>query len=1253
MKKYILILLLFVTVFSKASTILVDSGSLVATFESSVDGDTLRLADGTYAQAIPFPADKTITLKADKDATPVFSFQYDLTDAAISSGGLIFEGITINRGSDYFFRGNIGNIKTLKFVDCEILNVGRCFLRTDNADGSSIDSLVFDNCLIHDCGMNGWNFIYTKHIVKKLVVRNSTLYNYQNGESFFYANASDVTNDFTCLFENNTVYKWAKSSDRSLCNTQNKYSENSTYTFRNNIINKPGVEGQAPKVLNAASGLLLAENNLLVDYNGGYGSFTETINDLSLESLGLTTIGFPDPDNGDFSIVSTSPLATAGTDGDPVGDPRWIKSLNQAVHLETSAFPAYAGAVVPVAGDFENGESVTITATSNYGYRFKEWKDENGAVVSSVNPLIYTLTEDKVLTAVFDSVDTYALTLNIEGSEWGKVSLSPEPINGVYETGTIVTLTVVPNEVTTFLYWEDLSGETSRQILMDEKKTVTATFDQLSFIVGWDFNTAGERGNRVGDYYSSTENTGLMNLYKYSGSITNWGGSTRAFGGITYDCARRYTDYSLIETEPRYFQAKFSASGYDSIQIKSYIGIDNVCVHTKQKMQFSIDGSEFFDLTVVDLTDKMNAEWVPCNAVLPDSLTDEQKSTIYIRWIPDLSSPLVGTPNANDTEGFYLTNVFVFANEIHIPDDDAPQLLSTVPSEGSATASANGKIVLSFDEKVEAGNNAVATLNGVELEPVFGSKTVAYAYKGLIYGADNVFVLHEGAVMDLSGNAYEGITINFKTMERPQPIKRLFDAVVAMDGSGDYTSIQEMVDAMPENRTSPWLVFVKNGYYHELVRVPANKPWLHLIGQDKDSVTITFTINCSSNPADSGWEFTKGNFNESQCATMVVESGNFYAENIAFENEYGVKYQNGPQALAISTQNDKFTFYNCKLRSFQDTWMTSSSHGNNDRFYIYNSYVEGAVDYIYGAGNLYAQECTLYNKRSGAVIVAPNHAVGTKYGYVFENCVVDGNESAADGRQKLGRPWHESPIAVYLNTTMNIPIAPEGWTDMGAYPGLFAEYNSFDINGNPLDLSNRRSYYSVDGVREEGFKAQLSAEEAAGYTYEKVIGGIDDWNPRQYFESAGSPENVTISENGDLSWYDNEYAICYVILKGDEVIGFTKDCCFKDETFILEESALYSVKSVNEYGSLSEASQAALVTRVNSLDNLDEPKVYKSFGNLVIENIHPGQKVELYSIDGRLLYLKESPGTSLHMEIKWISGVYIVKIGAYSTKIGL
>ncbi|MDR2146587.1 MAG: pectin esterase, partial [Tannerella sp.] len=141
-------------------------------------------------------------------------------------------------------------------------------------------------------------------------------------------------------------------------------------------------------------------------------------------------------------------------------------------------------------------------------------------------------------------------------------------------------------------------------------------------------------------------------------------------------------------------------------------------------------------------------------------------------------------------------------------------------------------------------------------------------------------------------------------------------------------------------------------------------------------------------------------------------------------------------------------------------------------------------------------ECTFYNVRSGSVIVAPRQKTA-KYGYVFRNCIVDGNSAAADGNQRLGRPWHDSPKTVYIQTTMRIPIHPEGWMDMGSVPALFAEYGSRDTTGNLLDLSQRKTEYNGrDGVS-GSCRTTLTKDEADKLVYENIIPGDDGWDPRR------------------------------------------------------------------------------------------------------------------------------------------------------------
>lgn len=872
--------------------------------------------------------------------------------------------------------------------------------------------------------------------------------------------------------------------------------------------------------------------------------------------------------------------------------------------LTTAATPAEAGyvAMSPVGDAAVGGTDICFTAKNLSGYQIKEWQDAGGKTLATTSTYNTTIEGNIDVIAVFDTVETYTLTVNKagEGAKWGEVTLSPEPINGKYDAGTEVTLTVVPNNVTNFLTWEDNSAELSRVVTVNDNTEVTATFDVIPFIVAWDFNNDKNtsRGNRPADYAFATDNTGVMLFYQGPNcASTNWGSGRASFGGKELWAARRYTDYSKDEQIPRAFVASFSVKDYDKIKIHSLVAANNSCVRQRQLLQLSTTSSTegFTTLRTLTLSENPNSEWVNLDYELDTKAID---GMVYIRWIEDETSDFFDGGNHSGTEGFYLADVIIFADQTNADDTEAPQLVSSSPAAGSTGASARGNIVLSFNERIKAGSGSV-TLNGETLTGSFGSKSVTYAYHGLNYGTSYMLSIGDNAITDLSGNAFPARDITFTVMERPMPTAKLFDMVVAADGTGDYKTVQEAIDAAPTSRIAPWLIFVKNGKYEELVTIPQNKPFIHLIGQDKEKTTICYWINNGSS-TDIGWEYSTNNPSSNtygKQGVVQVNATDFYTENISYINSYGVERQAGPMGLAMSSRADRQAFNNCKFRSYQDTWYTDVRNAS-DRQYVNNCLIEGAVDFYYGAGNNYVENSTFRLAREGSVIVAPGHQAGTKWGYVMVDNTIDG----CGGNNKLGRAWTNQPIAVWINTTLKTSIAAEGWSEWHIAPKLFAEYNTMDADGQPVDLNNRRTTYKVDADKlapgetsPVTRQAVLTAEEAAQYTYEAVTSGTDDWNPRKFFEPVDAPANLVYNAaDRTLTWTKSNYAICYVIInQDDQVVGFTKDNVFTTDG----QSSQYGVCAVNEYGSLSQISTVNTATDISSTTTT-EPVVTLCYYNL-------------------------------------------------------
>jgi hypothetical protein len=63
------------------------------------------------------------------------------------------------------------------------------------------------------------------------------------------------------------------------------------------------------------------------------------------------------------------------------------------------------------------------------------------------------------------------------------------------------------------------------------------------------------------------------------------------------------------------------------------------------------------------------------------------------------------------------------------------------------------------------------------------------------------------------------------------------NAIVALDGSGEYTSVQAAVDAAPSKSSSRWVIYIKGGVYNEYVNIALGKTNLMFVG-DGAGVTI-------------------------------------------------------------------------------------------------------------------------------------------------------------------------------------------------------------------------------------------------------------------------------------------------------------------------------------------------------------------------------------------------------------------------------
>ena len=838
--------------------------------------------------------------------------------------------------------------------------------------------------------------------------------------------------------------------------------------------------------------------------------------------------------------------------------------------------------VTPNAESFDEGDEVTVSVAENFGFHFVAWVDAEGNEVSTENPYTFNINADTDLTATFTQKNTFALNVALtEGARDNLVQIQPAGtmIDGkrMYEEGDDVKLTALSNKVLTFIGWEDNTTDTERTIRMDADKSVTANFSADDYIVGWDFYYDSPNQERAADYKSDSENAGLLSLHNADGTTTSW--LTRGIGN-----GQENGRYAARIWKPRsqqlYFEISFSTKGYKNVKVTSSLGC-SYNTYSVNDLQYSVDGKEYKTVATFNIT---GSGWFDKADVALGSDADEQ-DRVYVRWMPDFNAELVGA--ATDYDGLAVSDIFVTAEAGSLAEEEAV-LVSSNPENGAQGVSANGSVILTFDKKIKAGKG-VATLAGEEIAPIISGKSAVFKYSGLTYGTSYTFTMPEGVLMSRSGNPVAAATIQFTTMERQQPEMRIYDAIVDAKGqvpSGFpaekvYATIQEAVDAAPAGRALPWLILIRNGEYKEHVDVPATKPYLHFIGQTRDGVVIK---DDRLSGGDNAVHVSVG-------ATVVVNANNTFFENLTMENTWGHEKQAGPQALALNTGGDRIALNGVRLLSYQDTWITTST--SNNRHYIKNSLIEGAVDFIYNSGNVYLDGDTLeINRPSGGYIVAPSHGADVKWGYVFMNNVLRPVAGMNVTDIWLGRPWHNQPKTVFINlqTYINIPAA--GWYEtMGGLPALWADYNTVDANGNPVDLSQRRdTYYYTDSEGNKVYgkaKNYLTDEEAAQYTIKNVCGGDDNWQPDLMCEACDAP---TVTANGQhLSWEPVPYAICYLVTRGEDVVSITTGC-----EFDAEDGTDYTVQAVNEFGGLSKKGEVNVSTDILTpkTQNLTPRKVY-------------------------------------------------------------
>ena len=381
--------------------------------------------------------------------------------------------------------------------------------------------------------------------------------------------------------------------------------------------------------------------------------------------------------------------------------------------------------------------------------------------------------------------------------------------------------------------------------------------------------------------------------------------------------------------------------------------------------------------------------------------------------------------------------------------------------------------------------------------------------------------------------------------------------------AGSFIDVLEVVNGVNASRDATRsFIFLPDGVYdlRQTVKTAISGHNISIIGQSMDGTIIMTKPDKSVEGLGS--------------ADMLHNSGtNLYLQDLTLKNAldyYGALSggQVGGRAAVLQDAGTRTIGKNVRMLSYQDTYYSSNA---SQQAYWETCDIHGTVDFICGGGDVRFQNTTISleprntNGTGGRTITAPTTT--TQFGYVFDGCnVVD--LAQGKGSWNFGRTWQNTPICVYLNTTLDdnakSTLVATRWTEKGMNskdPKLFGEYNTTDASGNDITPQSN-IIHSFGG----DFQTILTAGQAADFAYDKMFA---DWNPAMLARQADGISEAYY-EDGNVYLTieeDDRPNRMFALFKNNVLVQFSDENGF-DNVDINPEVDELTVRETNQMGGL-------------------------------------------------------------------------------------
>jgi pectin methylesterase-like acyl-CoA thioesterase len=380
---------------------------------------------------------------------------------------------------------------------------------------------------------------------------------------------------------------------------------------------------------------------------------------------------------------------------------------------------------------------------------------------------------------------------------------------------------------------------------------------------------------------------------------------------------------------------------------------------------------------------------------------------------------------------------------------------------------------------------------------VNGNTATIYPHPGALTNGQTYYVnITQGLFTNKTSGAYAGITDSTTwsfTTRASQPVTGTNYLVVSADNTGDFATVQGAMDFIPSGNTQHVLVYIRDGIYRE-VDYENQRHNVTFRGQDRAQTIIAYPNNNNLNPGGSS------------VRTMIDINANDVAmENLTVSNSTPV---GGSQAEALRVSGQRFIFNNANLDSFQDTFLINSA---GHYAYIYNSHIQGDVDFVWDDGCVVFQSCQIEAMNPGYNCQMRTPSASFNGSDYLDCSLTKDHTFTGHYLARIDPNAYPFSATAYINCSMDTHISPAGWllnnytNNVSPTNNLrFWEYQSTDLNGNALNVSQRIAP-----------SIQITATQAA---LMRNLTNVFGWLPQLAPNIIGQPTNLTAALGGNASF---------------------------------------------------------------------------------------------------------------------------------------